>query len=87
MFVKRCMSGPQALFCVGTSFEEIPSQQEKSDEYFIKNRQNSKCHWFWNGKPQFLKDEKTIGEKKITSNLKNKMATGEGVWGAASGRS
>lgn len=81
MFAKGCMSGPQALFCVGTSFEEIPSQQEESDEYFIKNRQNSKCHWFWNGKPQSLKDEKTIEKRKITSNLKIKMATVEGGLG------
>lgn len=36
---------------------------------------------FGTAKPQSDKDVKTIGEKKITSNLKIKMATGEGGLG------
>lgn len=46
-----------------------------------KSGKTINANGFGTAKPQSDKDEKTIGEKKMTSNLKIK--TGEGLWGSS----
>lgn len=65
MFAKGRLSGPQALFCVGTSCEEVPSQHEESEEYLIKEQQKKKkVNSFEPTKLQSIKNKKTIGEER-----------------------